>query len=88
MLAAFRIFDRDHSSSLSADELVHYVSAMPDIGKVRCPYCSDYHNIGASIAPHAALAPQVYIVVQLHKRAASVMRRGGHVCSLTRRMCM
>ena len=35
VLAAFRIFDRDHSGALSADELAFFVSQIPGIGKVR-----------------------------------------------------
>lgn len=35
VLAAFRVFDRDHSSSISADELKFFVGQLPDIGKVR-----------------------------------------------------
>lgn len=34
VLAAFRVFDRDHSSSLSADELKFYVGQLPDIGRL------------------------------------------------------
>jgi Ca2+-binding EF-hand superfamily protein len=35
VLAAFRIFDRDNSGALSADELIFCVSQIPGIGKVR-----------------------------------------------------
>jgi Ca2+-binding EF-hand superfamily protein len=34
VLAAFRVFDRDHSSSLSADELKFYISQIPDVGHI------------------------------------------------------
>ena len=34
VLAAFRVFDRDHSASLSADELKFYVGQIPDIGRL------------------------------------------------------
>lgn len=35
VLSAFRIFDRDHSSTLSSDELKYFISQLPDIGPVR-----------------------------------------------------
>lgn len=35
VLAAFRIFDRDHSSTLSSDELKYFLSQLPDLGSVR-----------------------------------------------------
>ena len=35
VLAAFRIFDRDHSSSLSPEELKYFISQMPEVGHVR-----------------------------------------------------
>lgn len=34
VLAAFRVFDRDHSASLSVDELKFYVGQIPDIGRL------------------------------------------------------
>eukprot|EP00892_Ulva_mutabilis_P011885 jgi/Ulvmu1/9069/UM005_0162.1 len=34
VLAAFRIFDRDHSSSLSPDELKSFVSQLPEVGQL------------------------------------------------------
>lgn len=38
MLAAFRIFDRDHSSTISADELKYFISQLPEVGNVRIRY--------------------------------------------------
>jgi Ca2+-binding EF-hand superfamily protein len=34
VLAAFRVFDRDHSSTLSTEELQSYISQIPGIGTI------------------------------------------------------
>lgn len=35
VISAFRIFDSNHSGVITKEELVHLVSRLPDVGKVR-----------------------------------------------------
>ena len=56
VLAAFRLIDRDHSGSITEDEVMAVVARLPDIGTVRpsrcCQRCTS--TAGGRVPCHTA----------------------------------